>query len=269
MSSIHPTAIVDPKAEIGAEVTIGAYSLIGPNVKIGDRSWIAPHVVIEGITSLGVECEVFQFASLGARPQDLKYKGEPSTLVIGAKNKIREYVTLQPGTATGRMTTVIGDNNLFMANSHVGHDCQIGSNNVFANCAGLAGHVTIFNNVILGGMVGIHQFCRIGNYAMLSAGSMVGHDIPPYCIAQGDRCFLRGINTIGLKRAGFTLEDIGEVKQVFRLLFGTVGHLKEKIEKLPEALSSRPHIKTVLEFIQTTKRGISNTARGGSLEDAE
>jgi UDP-N-acetylglucosamine acyltransferase len=256
--TIHPTAIVDSKAEIGVEVQIGAYSIIGPNVKIGDRSWIGPHVIIEGRTTLGSECEIFQFASIGSKPQDLKFHDEPSTLIIGAKNKIREFVTLQPGTEHGHMTTVIGDNNLFMANSHVGHDCRIGSNNVFANSAGLAGHVSIASNVILGGLIGIHQFVRIGDYVMLSGGSMVGHDIPPYCIAQGDRCFLRGVNTIGLQRAGFSEEEIMAVKKVYRLLFSTVGGVTEKISKLPAELSERPHIKHMLEFIEGSERGISS-----------
>ena len=160
---IHATAIVDPKAKLGAGVHVGPYSIIGPNVQLGDGCRIAPHVVIEGHTTLGENSDVFQFVSLGSAPQDLKFKGEPSTLIIGARNKIREYVTLRPGPASGHMTTVVGDNNLFMANSHVGHDCKVGSNNVFANTVGLAGHVSVGNNVILGGLVGLHQFCRIGD----------------------------------------------------------------------------------------------------------
>lgn len=264
---IHPTAIIEDGAELGTGVSVGAYSIIGKHVRIGDRTRIAPHVMIEGHTVLGEENDVFQFASLGSAPQDLKFKGEPSTLVIGARNKIREYVTLQPGTASGTMTTIIGDGNLFMANSHVGHDCRIGSNNVFANSVGLAGHVSIMNNVVLGGIVGIHQFCRIGSYVIISAGSMVGHDVPPYCIAQGDRCFLRGVNVIALERAGMTPEEIAAVRKVYRLLFTSVGRLKEKIEALPPELAENPRIKHQLDFIAESKRGVMNPSRNSKQDE--
>ena len=204
---IHPTAIIDPAAEIGPEVEIGPYSVIGPHVQLGSQCRIGPHVVIEGHTTLGEQCQISQFASLGAPPQDLKYKGEPSTLVIGRRNVIREYVTLQPGTASGHMTTTIGDENLFMASSHVAHDGIVGNRNVFANSVALGGHVTIGNSVILGGLVGIHQFVRIGDFAFISGGTLVGEDVPPYCFGQfgqTPRGALRGVNTIGLKRAGFS-----------------------------------------------------------------
>jgi UDP-N-acetylglucosamine acyltransferase len=259
--NIHATAIVDSHAELGEDVQVGPYSIIGPHVKIGSGTRIGPHVVIEGHTTLGPGNDIYQFAALGAAPQDLKYAGEPSELILGAGNKVREFVTLHPGTAKGTMKTVVGDNNLFMANCHVGHDCRVGNNNVLANSAGLAGHVTILNNVILGGMVGIHQFCRIGNYVIISAGSMVGHDIPPYCIAQGDRCFLRGVNLIGLERAGMTADEISEIKKVYRTLFSTVGHLKDKIEALPADLADRPRIKLMLDFIRESERGVMNPAR--------
>ena len=265
--SIHPTAIVDSRAEIGAGVHLGAYSLVGPDVKLGDRTRIGPHVVIEGHTTIGPESEIFQFAAIGAAPQDLKYRGEPSTLVLGARNKVREFVTLHPGTAAGTMSTIIGDNNLFMANSHVGHDCRIGSNNVFANSVALAGHVTIFNNVILGGMVGIHQHCRIGNYVIVSAGSMVGHDIPPYCMAQGDRCFLRGVNLIGLERAGMTSDEINAIKKTYRHLFSTVGHVKEKISTLPPELAEHPKVKAMLDFIAESHRGVMNPLKDTKHEE--
>jgi len=167
------------------------------------------------------------------------------------------------------MRTVIGDGNLLMANSHVGHDCEIGNNNVFANSAGLAGHVKIQNNVILGGMAGIHQFCRIGSYAFLSAGAMVGHDVPPYCIAQGDRCFLRGLNLIGLQRAGFTTEQIADIKKTYRLLFLRGGHIRGKVPELPAELADKPHIKTMLDFIAATERGIISTPRDRHASDSE
>lgn len=257
-SKIHPTAVVDSAAELGAEVEVGPYSVIGPNVQLGSKCRIAPHVVIEGLTSLGPECEVFQFASIGARPQDLKYHGEPSTLEIGARNIIREYVTLQPGTENGRMKTVVGDGNMFMACCHVGHDCEVGSNNVFSNYVGLAGHVTISNNVILGGMAGIHQFCRIGDYAILAAGSMIGLDVPPFCIGQGDHCHLRGINMVALKRAGFSAEEISDIRKAYRLLFSSVGGLKDKIQALEPEFAERPRVKQMLDFIAGTERGVCN-----------
>lgn len=262
---IHPTAIIHPEAQLGKEVEIGPYSIIGRHVKIGDKTRIGPHVVIEGHTTLGPENEVFQFASLGAAPQDLKYKNEPSELIIGSRNKIREFVTLHPGTSAGSnsglMRTLIGDNNLFMANSHVAHDCTVGNNNVFANSTALAGHVSVMNNVILGGMVGVHQFCRIGDYAILGAGAMVGSDVPPYCIGQGDRCHLRGVNIIGLERAKFSEQDIREVKQTYRHLFGTVGKLQEKIASLPQELAARPAIKKLLDFIRDSERGLCTPLR--------
>jgi UDP-N-acetylglucosamine acyltransferase len=258
---IHQTAIIDANAKLGAGVTVGAYSVIGPHVEVGDRTRIGPHVVIEGRTSFGEECDIFQFSSIGSAPQDLKYHGEPSTLVIGARNKIREFVTIQPGTEHGRMTTQVGDNNLFMANSHVGHDCSVGSNNVFANSVSLAGHVTIESNVILGGMVGIHQFARVGNYAMLGAGSMVANDVPPYCIGQGDRCVLRGVNTIGLQRAGFSEEEIKAVRKVYRLLFAKVGGVKEKMNAIPEELVRMPRIAAMIEFIRSSSRGVASPSR--------
>jgi UDP-N-acetylglucosamine acyltransferase len=260
-SLIHPTAIIDPSAELGSEVQVGAYSIIGPNVKIASRSWIGPHVVIEGYTTLGEECEVFQFASVGAKPQDLKFKNEPSTLVIGSKNKIREYVTIQPGTSGGNMTTIIGDNNLFMANSHIGHDCVVGNNNILSNSVALAGHVTLENNVILGGLTGVHQFVRIGSYAFLGAGSMVSLEIPPYCIGQGDRCHLRGVNVVGMERSGFTPEEISAVRKTYRHLFSTTGHLQQKIEALPSELTNLSAVKVMLDFITSTSRGISSPAK--------
>jgi len=268
--SIHPTAVIDKSAEIGEGTEIGAYCVVGPKVKIGDRCKLYSHVVVESYTELGPECEIFQFASIGAKPQDLKFKNEPSLLIIGAHNVIRECVTLHRGTEHGNMKTVIGDNNMFMANSHVAHDCIIGNRNVFANCVGLAGHVTIYDNVNLGGLVGIHQFCRIGSYAFLSAGSMIGHDVPPYCIAQGDRCFLRGLNLIGLQRAGFTPEQIVDLKRTYRQLFMRgIGHMSKRIPELPQELSSQPHVKALLDFITGTQRGVMSTSRDRSTGDDE
>jgi len=264
---IHPTAIVADGAELGVDVEVGPYSIIGPHVKIGDRSKIASHVVIENRTTLGPENTVFQFASLGAIPQDLKFKGEPATLTIGARNTIRECVTLHLGTKAGTMTTEIGDDNLFMANSHVAHDCSVGNKNVFANSIALAGHVTIMNSVILGGLSGIHQYCRVGDFAMIGAGAMVGLDVPPYCIAQGDRASLRGVNVIALERSGMTPADISAIRQAYRHLFLSSGDRKTKLASLPPELSSNARVQALLEFLEGSKRGVTTAGRGNKREE--
>lgn len=245
---IHSTAVVDPKAELGVDVQVGPFSVIGPNVKIGDRCVIKSHAVVDGFTTVDEATTIFPFASVGGIPQDLKFKGEPSVLILGKRNTVREYVTLHPGTATGRMETTIGDGNLFMACSHVAHDCVVGNNNIFANSATLAGHVALENNVILGGLSAIHQFCRIGDNVMIGGGSMVNKDIPPYCMVQGDRASLRGLNLIGLKRAGFSVEEIGELKKAYRAVFNASGTFPERISRISPEFATYPRIKKFLDF---------------------
>lgn len=264
---IHSTAIVDPKANLAENVEVGAYSIIGPDVTIGSGTRVAPHVMIEGRTTIGANCELFQFSSIGAKPQDLKYHGEPSTLTIGDKNIIREYVTLQPGTEGGGMTTTIGDGNLFMANSHVGHDCDVGNGNILSNSVALAGHVTVEDSVILGGLVGVHQFVRLGSHSFLGAGSMVGHDIPPYCFGQGDRCHLRGINLIGLQRAKLCAEDVTAIKKAYRHLFGSTGGAVQKIDSLPEEIASNSAIQHFTTFIRESERGVAQPLRNVGRSD--
>lgn len=266
-TNIHSTAIVDPSAKIGEGVEIGPYSIVGPDVILGDNVWIGPHVVVEGLTSIGAGTQIFQFASIGSKPQDLKFKGEKSTLEIGKGNIIREYVTIQPGTINGLMKTTVGDNNLLMACTHIGHDCVVGSRNVFANQVGLSGHVTVLDNVVAGGMVGVHQFVRIGSFSMIGGGSMVGQDIPPYCVGQGDRCMLRGINTIGLQRAGFGADDIADVKKTYRALFGTLGSIRDRAAELDPELAKKPHISVLLKFLNETQRGICSPSKSLSGRD--
>ena len=261
-SEIHATAVIDSNAIIGTNVTIGAYSVVGPNVKIANNCKIGPHVVIDGNTDIGTGTQIFQFASVGAAPQDLKFHNEPSTLVIGENNVVREFVTLQPGTEHGNMTTVIGNRNLFMANSHVAHDCVVGNNNVFANSAALAGHVTVGNNVVVGGLAGIHQFTKVGDFVMVAAGAMVGRDVPPYCIAHGDHAELVGINLIALKRNGFSEVDIKAVKRTFRLVFAHGGRLEDRLETLEPELKENQRVKLILDFvINRSKRGICNASQ--------
>jgi len=265
--NIHPSAIVSPSAELDEEVQVGPYAVVGPHVKIGRGSILHSHCVVEGHTTMGAENEVFQFASIGTVPQDLKFKGEPAELIIGSRNKFREGVTAHIGTEPGGMKTVVGDDNLFMAYSHIAHDCIVGNGNVIANSVALAGHVTIGNRTILGGMTGIHQFCYIGDFAMISGGSMVGHDVPPFCFAQGDRAVLRGINVVGLKRGGIDTKDISDIRKVYRVVFGTMGHYPEKIDSLPTELKERPLIKKFVETILSSKRGVCKP--GKEISDGE
>lgn len=256
MVDIHPTALVEKGAVLGEGTTVGPYSVVGPRVVLGKNNKIASHVVIEGSTTFGDNNSVFQFASIGAAPQDLKFRGEESKLVVGNGNIIREYVTLQLGTENGHMKTIVGDENMFMACSHVAHDCTVGSKNVFANSALLAGHVQIGNGTILGGLSGIHQFVRIGDFAMLSGGSMVVKDVPPFCIAQGDRAALCGVNTIGLDRNGFSKEEIQIVKKLYRTLFFGGGSLSERVEDLRREHSDSQAASRMLGFITESTRGV-------------
>ncbi|MCB0333962.1 MAG: acyl-ACP--UDP-N-acetylglucosamine O-acyltransferase, partial [Bdellovibrionales bacterium] len=253
---IHPTALVSESAQIGADTTIGAYSIIGPHVCIGAHCTIHPHVVIEGRTTLGDGNEVFQFASLGSNPQDLKYHGEPSELRIGSRNIIREYVTLQPGTEGGGMLTSIGDNNLFMVSSHVGHDSHIGDGNILANSVGISGHVMIGNKVTIGGLVGIHQFVRLGDFSFLAGGAMVSQDIPPYCLAHGNRAELIGLNHIGLKRAGWDSDTIAVMRRVYRKIFLGSGVLQQKLQRAREEFGTELFVAPFLDFIASSERGV-------------
>lgn len=256
MSKIHKTALIDPAAELDSGVQIGPYSIIGAGVKIGRGTRVASHVVIEGRTSLGEDNEIFQFATVGSRPQDLKFKGEPSDLVIGNRNVIREYVSLNPGTAGGGMVTRVGDHNLLMMHCHIAHDCILGSHNIIANGATLGGHVVVEDYVIVGGLVGIHQFARIGSGAILGAGSMVSKDVPPFCNATGDRARLRGLNLEGLKRRGFTTDTIEALKKAYRVIFQSKMKTQDALEKVRREMAPSPEISSLLNFIAASQRGI-------------
>jgi UDP-N-acetylglucosamine acyltransferase len=256
-TTIHPTAIVAPGAEIGPGTTIGPYSIIGPSVRIDADSKIGPHVVIDGNTTLGKRTVIYQFASIGATPQDLKFKGEPSTLELGDDNIIREYVTMQPGTSGGGMVTRIGSRNLFMSSVHVAHDVIIGSGCIFANSAAIAGHVTIEDRVNVGGLSGIHQFVRLGNFAMVGAGSMVAKDIAPYCMAQGDRAGLVGINIVGMERGGIAAPEIAGVRETYKKLFLGSGTFQDRLRELQNSEGLQLHQRYFLSFIADTKRGIA------------
>jgi len=255
--SVHPTAIIGPGARLHPTVEVGPYAVIGPQVTIGAGTLVGPHAVIEGRTRLGERNRVFQFASVGAQPQDLKYAGEDSALEIGNENLIREFTTLHKGTKGGGGVTRIGDRNLFMAYAHVAHDCQVGNGCVLANAATLGGHVEIGDNVILGGLAAVHQFTRIGKHAFVAGGAMVVMDVPPFCIAQGDRAELAGINSIGLARHGFSEEQIGRVKEAYRILFRSKLPLEEAVERLRTELGDQPEIQALLTFVTTSQRGLT------------
>ena len=256
MTTIHQTAVINRQAEIDSDVEIGPYSVIGAGVRIGKETRVASHVVIEGRTSLGQGNAIYQFATIGSRPQDLKYRGEASELIIGNHNTIREYVSLNPGTAGGGMVTRIGDHNLLMMHCHIAHDCLLGSHNIIANGATLGGHVVVEDYVIVGGLVGIHQFARIGSGAILGAGSMVSKDVPPFCNATGDRARLRGLNLEGLKRRGFTANTIDALKKAYRIIFQSKLKTKDALEKVRREVSPTAEIDILLAFIAQSQRGI-------------
>jgi len=255
--SVHPTAIVAPGARLHATAEVGPYAVIGPQVEIGAGTIVGPHAVIEGRTRLGERNKVFQFASVGAPPQDLKYAGEDSALEIGSENLIREFTTLHKGTTGGGGVTRIGNRNLFMAYAHVAHDCQVGNGCVLANAATLGGHVEVGDHVILGGLAAVHQFTRIGKHAFVAGGAMVVMDVPPFCTAQGDRAELAGINSIGLARHGFSEDQIGRVKEAYRILFRSKLPLDEAVERLRTELGDQPEIQELLTFVTTSQRGLT------------
>lgn len=254
---IHPTAIVAEGARIAEGVQIGPYSIIGSNVSIGEGTQVGPHCVIEGWTEIGRDNRILQFASIGAAPQDLKYRGEQTFLRIGDRNTIREFTTMNLGTVGGGGQTVVGNDNLFMAYTHVAHDCILGNRIVMANGSTLAGHVEVHDFAILGGLSAIHQFTRIGSHVMISGGSMVTQDIPPYVIAQGDRATTVGLNSIGLKRRGFTEEALREIKKAYKLIFRSNLRVEEALERIAQDVKSGPEVDLFVDFIRKSERGVA------------
>lgn len=265
-TSIHPTAVVTPGAELDNGVQVGPYAVIGPHVRIGKDTCVGPHSVVEGRTTIGHDNRIFQFASVGAVPQDMKYRGEDSALTIGDRNTIREFATLNIGTRGGGMETRIGNDNLFMVYSHVGHDCRIGNHVILANCATLAGHVTLEDYVGVGGLAAIHQFTRIGESAYLGGGAMVANDVPPYCLAQGDRARLFGLNRVGLERRGFSEAQKRALKQAYRTFFFEGLSLKDAVERIRLEQADFPEAVHLVDFIAASQRGICRP-RGTSDAD--
>jgi UDP-N-acetylglucosamine acyltransferase len=256
LAKIHPTAIVDPHAELANDVVIGPYVVIGANVKIAAGTKIQSHAVVDGLTTMGRGNVVFPFATVGTIPQDLKYRGEPSELIIGDNNTIREFASLNPGTVGGGMITRVGSQNLLMMYCHIAHDCIVGNRNVIANGATLGGHVVIEDNVIVGGLVGIHQFVRIGSGAILGAGAMVSKDVPPFCNATGDRAKLHGLNVEGMKRRGFDKAKIDAIHKAYRVVFRSKLKTNEALEKIRKELPALQEIEQFVSFIAASERGI-------------
>ena len=257
MAQVHPTAVVHPDAQLHETVEVGAFAVIGPKVRIGEGTRVGPHVVIEGRTTLGARNRVFQFSSLGAAPQDLKYGGEDTELIIGDENQIREFTTLHIGTGGGGGATRVGHRNLFMANSHVAHDCVVGNGCILANSAALGGHVQVEDHVILSGLTAVHQFTRLGRHSFIAGGAMVVMDVPPYCMAQGDRAELAGLNTVGLERHGFGEERIARIKEAYRILFRSKLGMAEALAKMKAELGGHPEIDHFIDFVAQSKRGLT------------
>lgn len=256
MSAIHPSAIIHPEAELGDNVSIGPYTVIGRDVRVGAGTEIAAQVVIEGPTTIGRNCKIFPFASLGQVPQDLKFHGERTELIIGNNNVFREFVTFHRGTSGGGGKTVVGDDNFFMAYTHVAHDCRIGSHIIMGNAATLAGHVFVDDHSSVGAFSGIHQFCRVGKHGFIGGYSVITKDVLPYSKTVGNRPQCYGPNSIGLRRKGFSNAAIEEIHHAFRLLLQSKLNTRQAVEAIEKELSASEHIAYLLDFIRHSPRGI-------------
>ena len=252
MSQVHPTALVDPAARLADDVEVGAFSIVGPKVTIGPGSRIGPHVVVTGRTTIGRNTRIFQFASIGEEPQDKKYDGEDTELIIGDNNTIRELCTFSRGTAQGGGKTIIGNDNWIMACVHIAHDCILGDNIIMANNASLAGHVTVGDWAILSGYSLIHQFCNVGEHSFTSFASHVNQSIPPYVTVSGEKARAKGINTEGLKRRGYTSEQIRQVRRAYKVLYRSGLSLEEATGQLAEMAEGHDEIQPLVDFLETT-----------------
>ena len=258
MTDLHPTAIVDVGADLGSDVTIGPYCVVGGDVRLGDGVVLRSHVVVGGHTEVGAKSEIYPFASIGLQPQDMKFRGEVSQLVIGERNTIREHVTMNPGTEGGGLRTKIGNDCLFMVGAHVAHDCQIGNFVIMVNNATLAGHVDVGDYAIIGGLAAIHQFVRIGPHAMVGGMSGVENDVIPYGSTIGDRARLSGLNVVGLKRREFSKEGIHQLRAAYRMLFAEEGTLSERIEDVAGMFGDHDAVMDIVEFMRAeSQRGLT------------
>ncbi|MBU1713571.1 MAG: acyl-ACP--UDP-N-acetylglucosamine O-acyltransferase [Proteobacteria bacterium] len=254
---IHETAIVNPKAEIDSNVNIGPYSIVGDNVILGSGTVIGPHVVIEPFVTIGQNCRIFQYAAIGAIPQSLKFEGEKTYVKIGRGTIIREFVTIHRGTGFGGGITEVGEENFLMAYTHIAHDCRVGRKVVMANNATLAGHITIGDHATIGGLVAVHQFVKIGEYAFVGGKSAVVKDVPPYVIAAGDRAELHGLNSVGLKRHGFSPTTLSLLKKTYRIIFRIGLTMNEAIERVRAEVEQVPEVVNFIDFIKSSQRGVT------------
>ena len=254
---IHSTAIINSKAEIDSNVEIGPYSVIGKNVFIGSGTVIGPHVVIDPYVTIGTDCNIFQYAAIGAPPQSLKFEGGETYVKIGRGTIVREFVTIHRGTESGGGITEVGEENLLMAYTHIAHDCKTGRKVILSNNATLAGHITIGDNATIGGLVAVHQFVRIGDYAFIGGKSAVVKDVPPYVIASGDRAKLHGLNSVGLKRHGFSKNTLSSLKKTYRIIFRIGLTMNEAIERVRAEVEQIPEVLGFIDFIESSQRGIT------------
>lgn len=266
---IHATAIVAPTAELAGGVTVGPYAVVGPHVRLGPGTRLGAHAVVEGHTILGARNEVFAYAAIGTPPQDLKYRGEDSRLEIGDDNRIREFATLQPGTAGGGMVTRIGNGNLLMNYTHVAHDCRLGDRTILANGTQLGGHVTIESFAVLGALSAVHQFARVGESAIVGAGSMVSQDVPPFCNATGDRATLHGLNLLGLKRRGLEAEVTRALRRAYALMFRHGLRVAAAAARIRAELGTVAEVERFVAFIEASQRGVCREHRRRARDDAD
>jgi UDP-N-acetylglucosamine acyltransferase len=263
MAKIHPSALVDPKARLGEDVEIGPYCIIGDEVRIGARTRLMSHVVVDGITTIGEDCIVHPFARLGGEPQHTAHKGEPTRLVIGDRNLIREQVTMHCGTAGGGGVTTVGSDGVFYVGVHVAHDCHVGNNVVMPNAATLGGHVVVGDYAYISGLAGVHQFVRIGRHAFVGAQAAVARDVIPYGTVWGNHAHLEGLNLVGLKRRGFSREQINTLRAAYRLLFAEEGTFQERVDDAAETYADAPEVMEIIDFIR------ADTARAICMPDRE
>ena len=255
MTAIHPTAVVDPEARLAADVEIGPYAIVGPHVTIGEGTVVQSHVVLTGHTTIGARNRFFQFASIGEIPQDRKYGGEPTTTTIGDDNVFREYVSIHAGTAQDRGDTTIGSGNLFLAYTHIAHDCVVGNCTTWSNNAQIAGHVVIGDWVVMGAYAGVHQFCRVGAHAFLGAYTACRQDVLPFCRTDGIDAKTYGLNTIGLKRSGFSEERVEALQKAYRILVKSKLNTSQALERIAAELPGQPDVEELVAFIRTSERG--------------
>jgi UDP-N-acetylglucosamine acyltransferase len=255
-TTIHPSAIISTNAQIGRNCFVGPFCTVGEEVSLGDDVRLDSHVVVDGRTSIGSETRVFPFVSIGLAPQDLKYEGEPTSVEIGERNQIREFVTIHRGTSGGGGVTRIGNDNLLMAQAHVAHDCQLGSNIIMANAATLAGHVEIADRASVGAYSGVHQFCRVGYEAFVGGYSVVVKDAPPFAIIQGNHAKCYGLNRVGLRRRGYTKETIEKLNHAYHLYLSAKLNTSQALERIEEEITDCPEVDMLVEFIRSSKRGV-------------